>query len=312
MKKNLRIIKDRVENLSAGNLRLDVYISEKIGLCSRSQLKLRIKKIIINGKDSKLSRHVSLGDEVTIFYTDPPSPDIEAENINLSVIYEDRNVVVLDKPQGMVVHPAAGNYSGTLVNALMYHYNEIKAQRRNSDEAALSIRPGIVHRLDKDTSGILIVAKNIDTQEFLAGQFRSRDVSKTYLAIVKGVPPKLEGEVSVSLIRDPYNRKRFRGTEGEGKKALTRYKVLKFTDNYSFVVLRPKTGRTHQLRVHMNSIGCPVLGDSLYSRKDRIHPDATLMLHAYKLSIKIPGDRTVRTFRAPLPKRFRDFLTNFK
>jgi len=307
IKSSLKLIRDSVKGISSGNVRLDVYISEKIGLCSRSQLKLRIKKIIVNGKDSKLSRHVRTGDKVSVFYSDPPSLDIEAENIALSIIYEDNNVLVINKPQGMVVHPAAGNYSGTLVNALLFHYKGIKSQMNGMPLP----RPGIVHRLDKDTSGVLIVAKNIETQEFLARQFRNRRVSKTYLAVVKGAPPKLEGEVSAFLTRDPYNRKRFRGTESEGKKALTRYKVLKFTDNYSFIVLKPKTGRTHQLRVHMNYIGCPILGDSLYSRKDRLHPDATLMLHAYKLSIMLPGDRIARTFRASLPARFKYFLSKF-
>ena len=301
------IIREKVEDESAKGFRLDVYITEKVGLCSRSQLKSRIEKIILNGKEAKLSRHVETGDELIIYYTDPPEINLKAENIKLNILYEDNNVVVIDKQQGMVVHPASGHYSGTLVNALLYHYNNLKVE--TGLVGSPTLRPGIVHRLDKDTSGVLIVAKNIRAQEFLAEQFRNREVQKTYLAVIKGAPSKLEGMVTALLIRDPFHRKRFRCSDIKGKEALTNYRVLKFAGRYSFIVLRPKTGRTHQLRVHMRHIGCPVLGDSLYARKDNNYPDISMMLHAYKLSVKLPGESNITTFRAPLPLRFKKLLS---
>jgi 23S rRNA pseudouridine1911/1915/1917 synthase len=165
-----------------------------------------------------------------------------------------------------------------------------------------------VHRLDKETSGVLIVAKHPSAQEYLSEQFRSRSVKKTYVAVVKGVPPKRRGTVETLHGRDPHQRKRFTWKVGRGKEARTEYRVLATYGTYSFVALKPLTGRTHQLRVHMLSLGCPVLGDPVYARSDSRYPKATLMLHAYRLSIALPGTTTPRGFRAPVPSRFKDLL----
>jgi 23S rRNA pseudouridine1911/1915/1917 synthase len=169
-------------------------------------------------------------------------------------------------------------------------------------------RPGIVHRLDKETSGVLITAKHPAAQEYLAEQFRSRNVKKTYLAILKGVPPKRRGTVETLHGRDPHHRKRFTWKVRNGKEARTEYRVLASYGTYSFVALEPKTGRTHQLRVHMLSLGCPVLGDPVYARADSHFPEATLMLHAYRLCIALPSTNAPRRFRAAVPERFKQML----
>ncbi len=326
----------------ANNIRVDSFISDEMGLCSRSQVRQRVVRVVVNGKVTKLSKKVKAGDKVSVFYSKPRVPRINGEDIELNVIYEDRNVLVINKPQGMVVHPAPGNYSGTIANALMYRYwqGERKTDdNRYVDKTGLSnsmdsfgrreefVRPGIVHRLDKETSGVLITAKNMNALEFLANEFRNRRVKKIYIAIVKGIPPKRKGRIDNRIVRDKRNRKRFTSTNNSqiGKRAITDYWVIKtFKDGYSMLLLRPRTGRTHQLRVHMRFIRCPILGDSVYSRKDKKFPSATLMLHAYKLWIRLPGDNKllenvshdsrkdndceVKKFRAPLPNRFKEII----
>jgi 23S rRNA pseudouridine1911/1915/1917 synthase len=217
----------------------------------------------------------------------------------LDILYEDSRVVVLNKPRGMVVHPGSGVRSGTLVQGLLAHAREIAVNFPKEP-----VRPGIVHRLDKDTSGVIITAKDPESLEYLACQFRGRAVRKVYLAIVKGMPPQLRGTIRGHILRDPRHRKRFVHAETGGKPAETLYKVLSSRDGYSFVVLKPKTGRTHQLRVHMKSVGCPILGDPVYGRKDQSFSQAGLMLHAYSLSLVLPGENQERTFRAPIPPEF--------
>ncbi len=319
--------------------RIDTFIAEKMRLCSRSQIRQWVSKIIVNGKEVKPGKRLKLGDRVVVFYNEPKPPDILPENISLDIIYEDENILVINKPQGMVVHPAPGNYTGTVVNALMYRYTSFRGHPDSvrkmipdtgdinmpDDKIGYHVRPGIVHRLDKDTSGVLVIAKNLETLEFLAGEFKSRRVKKVYLAVVKGMLPNRKGRISVNLVRDSRNRKRFTWSNSpdKGKKAITDYKVLKSFNGYSFVLLRPRTGRTHQLRVHMKYIGCPILGDPVYSRKDKLFPDATLMLHAYKIWIGVPlsldylskdrysfsvDSNALRRFKAPLPPRFKMLL----
>jgi 23S rRNA pseudouridine1911/1915/1917 synthase len=284
--------------------RIDRFVAEHAPVVlTRSQLKSRDVHIIQNGRPVKLSRHVALGDKLVVRYTEPPQPDVSPEPVRLPLLYEDDDVVVIDKPQGMVVHPARGNYSGTLVQGLLYRF---AAMRDGFGDTEL--RPGIVHRLDKETSGVLIAAKHPAAQEHLAEQFRCRRVKKTYLAILKGVPPKRDGTVETLHGRDPHHRKRFTWKVERGKDARTEYRVLAAYGGYSFVSLQPLTGRTHQLRVHMLSLGCPVLGDPVYARSDSRFPDATLMLHAYRLSIALPGTAVPRRFRAPVPSRLKQVL----
>jgi 23S rRNA pseudouridine1911/1915/1917 synthase len=181
---------------------------------------------------------------------------------------------------------------------------------QRGENACFGPRPGIVHRLDKDTSGVIIAAFDEEAHEFLASQFKSRKVKKTYIAIVCGTPKEAKGKIETKLARDPKERKRFAVCTGKGKASLTYYRVIKTWQSHSLVLLRPKTGRTHQLRVHMKYLGCPILGDPIYgaAKQGKLFPGATLMLHAKKLEITLPGKRERQTFIAPLPERFKEII----
>ncbi|MFP4114500.1 MAG: RluA family pseudouridine synthase [Spirochaetota bacterium] len=286
----------------AAGMRLDRYLAEELSLFPRSQIAHRAVTVKTAANEQKLSRRIRAGEELEIEYAEPEAAAILPENVPLNVMFENDDVVVVNKPAGMVVHPAAGNWSGTLVQGLMYHVQSLT--ERFGDRA----RPGIVHRLDKDTSGVIVAAKHPEALAALAVQFKKHTTEKHYLAVVKGRLPRSTGTISTRIARDPRNRKRFAVSETGGKEAVTHYRVLKHYDEYSFVSLRPKTGRTHQLRVHMAYVGCPILGDSVYARGDRRFPGASLMLHAYQLTIRLPHEREPRTFTARLPERFREVL----
>lgn len=288
-------------------MRLDVFLAERLGLFSRSQARARILQLLVNGAPARLGRKLKVGDRVSVAYAGPPDSDLVAEDIPLSVLFEDEQVIVLDKPQGMVVHPGNGNHSGTLVNALLHHCGGL------ADSFGIDTpRPGIVHRLDKDTSGVIIVAKNVAAHEMLARQFQERRVRKRYIAVISGALPAREGIIDTRIARDPKDRKKFACVTSGGRQAITRYRLLRAfpvgAAAYGYVLLAPRTGRTHQIRVHMKYLGAPVLGDPLYARGDARFPDATLMLHARSLSIVIPGEREPRTFTAPIPARFHAVL----
>jgi len=285
------------EEFSQG-LRLDRYVSEVLRVLSRSQIKARSLKAKVNGKEVKLSRPVKQGDVLELCWDDSPPEDIIPQDIPLQIIYEDERCVVINKTQGMVVHPGAGNRQGTLANALYF-----RILNKGGTKVSDNIRPGIVHRLDKETSGIIIAAYNEETHAFLAEQFKSRKVRKIYTAIVKGTPKEKKGRIETFIARDPKDRKRF-AVSANGKTALTFYKVIKCWQNYSLLLLRPKTGRTHQLRVHMRYIGHPILGDPVYNSGDSQFPDATLMLHSRSLAITLPGETEPHIFSSPMPERF--------
>lgn len=278
-------------------MRIDAYAAAHIEGITRSQ----ISSITVDGKEMKPSRKIHPGMliEVKILHHEMKA---EAEPVDFPVIYDSSDVVVIDKPQGLVVHPAAGNWHGTLVHGLLHRY----AQMKDMDE----FRPGIVHRLDKDTSGVMIIAKNTTTLEMLSRQFSERTVEKVYIALVKGVIKKRRGVIKTNIARDPKNRKRFSAVETgtRGKYAETQYVVLKQYQNLALVRLTLKTGRTHQLRVHMKHIGHPILGDPIYTRTDSRYPDATLMLHALRLRISLASDDGSSTFYAPMPERFKKLL----
>ncbi len=286
-----------------GGTRLDTYLASVARICSRSQLAHYGLTASTGGKEVKLSKRVRPGETYHISYSVPPEPDIGPEEMDLPVLYEDDDVVVIDKPQGMVVHPARGNYTGTLVQGLLFH-----CSGKRGDFPEEDLRPGIVHRLDKETSGVIITAKHVKAREYLSSQFRRRKVKKVYYAVVKGRPQQQEGIIDRPIARDRTRRKRFTAAESGGKAALTRYKVKRTVGGYSLLALSPKTGRTHQLRVHCAGMGTPILGDPVYARKDSRFPDVTMMLHAYSLTIRLPGNGEVHTFTAPLPQRFRKFL----
>ena len=293
--------------LPGGKMRLDRYIAESLHLLSRSQIKARELKAAVNGKETKISHAVKNGDALELLWKEAEPVNIIPENIPLDILYEDERAVVLNKPQGMVVHPGAGNRSGTLANALYYRKlaekNKLAEVQAQGQGPGPGLRPGIVHRLDKDTSGVMIAAYDDETLAFLAGQFKSRTAKKTYIAIVRGIPAEKKGRIETYIARDPKDRKRFAVTP-QGKIAVTRYSVIKTWSAHSLILLRPKTGRTHQLRVHLRYLGHPIAGDPLYGSADPLFPQATLMLHARSLAIILPGEDKERVFRATLPERF--------
>ncbi len=263
--------------------------------------------ITINGKRCKKSAKVKIGDSVRVDYTEELFERLEPQDLPLKVLYEDDFMLVIDKEAGMVVHPGAGNWEGTLVNALLFRYGEDFATLDEEEENLL--RPGIVHRLDKDTSGVLVVAKTADSHRNLSSQFAEHTNEKVYIAICKGVFSRRRGTIENNLKRSGTNRKLFAVTEkeGEGKHAISHYQVLRQFENCALVRIRIETGRTHQIRVHMASIGHPVLGDELYGRRDRSY-DGLLCLHSMSLKLDHPESGKRMNFRAPMPKRIRDIV----
>jgi 23S rRNA pseudouridine1911/1915/1917 synthase len=298
-----RTVEARIEDPAVVGMRLDVFVSETLGLFSRSQARSRILSIAVNGSPARLGRRLKLGDRISLTCADPPALQSVAEDLPLSVIFENDDVIVVDKPQGMVVHPGNGNHTGTLLNALLFRCRGL-AEGFPADDP----RPGIVHRLDKETSGVIIAAKNARAHEFLSSQFQDRSVQKRYIAVVAGTLAAGTGRIETRLARDPRNRKRFSAVAAGGRSSLTLYRVLRSYaaggSPYALVLLAPRTGRTHQLRVHMRHAGAPIVGDPLYGRPDPLVPDATLMLHARHLRIRLPGEDQPRTFSSPLPERF--------
>jgi 23S rRNA pseudouridine1911/1915/1917 synthase len=292
-----------VADASVAGMRLDRFVAERMGLFTRSQAKSRVAAMRVNGEPSRPSRRLRLGDRVAVDYTDPPSEELAAEAIPLAILFENDDVTVIDKPQGMVVHPGSGNRTGTLVNALLAHCTGLVEAFGSA-----AARPGIVHRLDKDTSGVMITAKNPAAHEQLARQFRDHRVRKLYLAVVRGAPRTDSGRIDGGIARSRTDRKRFAAVTAGGRRAVTDWRVLRRYDGCSLVLLAPKTGRTHQLRVHLRLLGSPVLGDPLYGGKDARFPGVTLMLHAWRLRITLPGETRVHEFRAPVPARFRSLL----
>jgi 23S rRNA pseudouridine1911/1915/1917 synthase len=292
-----------VEGDIGEGLRLDRYVAEELKLLTRSQLKAKLLGARINGKPVKLSRPVKSGDLLELSWTEPEPLNLIPEEIPLRILYEDRRVVVINKAQGMVVHPGAGNRTGTLANALLFHHESYTAGMVPGN-----FRPGIVHRLDKDTSGVIIAAYDDSALAFLADQFKARTVKKTYAAIVQGTPKEPQGIIETRIVRDSRNRKRFTVSADRGKSAVTRYGVIRSWGAYSLLLLRPRTGRTHQLRVHLRHLGHPILGDGVYGLPDKRFPRATLMLHALTLTITLPGQNVPNLFKAPLPARFKDVI----
>jgi 23S rRNA pseudouridine1911/1915/1917 synthase len=279
-------------------LRLDKYLCEEAGLFSRSQWKARETQVRIDSKLVKPSHKIRGGERLKISYRELPEPDFAPEAMDLDILYEDEDVIVLNKAQGIVVHPGSGNHSGTLVQGLLHYCRSLKEAFPED-----SSRPGIVHRLDKETSGVIIAAKRPEVSEHLITQFQKKRVHKEYYAVIKGQLRPGEGLVEGLIARDPRDRKKFAMNLREGKESCTDYTVIHYGDQHSLVHLLPRTGRTHQLRVHMMHLGHPILGDDLYARKDKNLPDYRLMLHAYRLKIKLFSGQEL-DIKAPLPQRF--------
>lgn len=285
--------------------RIDKCLSMLIDSLSRSFIQKLIKEgqVFVDGKPVKGSYAVKTDDEVQFQLPDCVKPDIVAENIPLEILYEDEDVVVVNKPKGMVVHPAAGHYSGTMVNALMYHCGDQLSGINGV------MRPGIVHRIDRDTTGSIIVCKNDKAHNHIALQLKEHSIVRKYRAIVHGVIKEEEGTIDAPIGRHPIERKQMAVNYKNGKNAVTHYKVLQRFAGYTYVECRLETGRTHQIRVHMASIGHPLLGDAVYGPKKCPFPKLEgQTLHAMILGFVHPAkDKYIETC-APLPEYFTHLL----
>ena len=288
--------------------RLDKWISNTLQSLSRSYIQKLIKEnnVFVNGRAQKASYRIKADDELRFQIPDASEPSIPAEDIPLSILYEDEDILIVDKPKGMVVHPAPGHYSGTLVNAVMFHCKE-KLSGING-----ILRPGIVHRIDKDTTGSLIVCKNDTAHQFVAAQLKEHSITRKYRAIIHGRLYAEEGSIDAPIGRDEKDRKKMAVNEKNGKPAVTHYKVLKTFQEYSYIECRLETGRTHQIRVHMASIGHPLLGDMVYgSRKTNYHLEGQT-LHAMTIGLKLPSTGEYLEVSAPLPVYFEHLLEIMK
>ncbi len=284
--------------------RLDKVISDSLSDVSRGKVQAAILdgKVKLNGEVClKASTKLEPGDKVELLLELEREDTLLAEDIPLNTIYVDENVIVINKAAGMVVHPGAGNQSGTLVNALLYHWPDIR-------EVGETGRPGVVHRLDKDTSGVLIVARNNETYKWLVKQFKTRKVIKKYLALVDGHPPTPSGRIEANIGRDDIHRQRMTVKYGKSRAAVSEYQTVQSYARHSLLEVQPFTGRTHQIRVHLAFIKTPITGDKVYGRRKLSIPVERFFLHANKLGIVLPGDEEPTEFVAPLPEDLKEIL----
>jgi 23S rRNA pseudouridine1911/1915/1917 synthase len=280
-------------------LRLDRFLAAELSRFSRSRLQTLVREgsVLLNGKKTRPRANLREGDLICLTEPAPRKIETQPENIPLEILFEDDDLLVLNKPAGMVVHPGAGNTQHTLVNALLAHSSSLSAIGGKE-------RPGIVHRLDKDTSGCLVVAKNDLTHRNLSRQFAERTVQKIYLALVSGSMRKTQGVIDASIGRHPKHRQRMAVVNARGRCARTEYRVLQSAGEISLIECILHSGRTHQIRVHLHHLGHPILGDKVYARQ-RANEFPRQMLHAWKLGFKHPRDDEWRTFTAQLPDDFR-------
>jgi 23S rRNA pseudouridine1911/1915/1917 synthase len=291
--------------------RLDVFLSSQLPELSRARIQSLLKSghILVNGEKTKAKYSIKVGDSITVNIPKPISDTAEPEEIAIEVIYEDEDLIVINKAPGIVVHPAAGNTTGTLVNALLHH-----CKGKLAGIAGVE-RPGIVHRLDKDTSGCIVVAKTDNAHVDIVQQFKDRTTKKQYLAVVDGKPHKDQDSIFTQIGRHPVNRLKMAVVNpGSGKPAITDYCDLGTDDttNSSLIHCDLHTGRTHQIRVHMLHLGCPILGDPIYAKPNRQKAQpGRLMLHARRLSFTHPRSGKRLTFHAPLPEEFLPWTDRF-
>ena len=295
-----------VQNNEKG-VRLDSYITKKLNDLSRANIQRLIEdgNILVNSAKQKISYKVNSGDKIEITIPEPKKIDLKPQDIKVEIVYEDNDIIVVNKPKGLVVHPAVGNPDGTLVNAIM-----------NICKDSLSgiggkVRPGIVHRLDKDTTGLLIVAKNDKAHINLSEQIKNREVKKIYIALVRGNIPENEATINMPIGRSTKDRKKMAVVKN-GKEAVTHFKVIDRFKNYTLLEIKIDTGRTHQIRVHMAEIGYPVVGDMVYSNGKNEFGVEGQMLHAKSLDFKHPITGKNMHLEAELPKYFKDIIDKLK
>lgn len=284
------------------NWRLDKIVAKKMPEFSRTRIQEMINQglVLVNQKMEKPSYKIKIGDQIEIIVVDNTDLDLEPENIPLNIVYEDNDIIVVDKPSGMIVHPSPGIVHGTLVNALLYHCDDLSGINGVN-------RPGIVHRIDKETSGLLVVAKNDHAHRMLSQQLRNHDMTRSYIALVHGLIPHQHGKVDAPIGRDSKDRQKMAVTMHNSKRAVTNFTVLRRYRSMSLIECRLETGRTHQIRVHMSYIGYPVYGDPKYGwRKD----DQTYgqFLHAKKLGFIHPTTNKYMEFESELPEYFKQKL----
>lgn len=292
------------------NERLDRFLSEKISV-SRSRIVQLIEDgcVLVNGDKKNKNHRLYQGDEISVEMPDDREIDALPENIPLDIVYEDKDIIIVNKPQNMVVHPAPGNSNGTLVNALLYHCKDSLSGINGK------LRPGIVHRIDKDTSGLLIVAKNDASHNALSEMFKDHSFTRQYHAILYGSPKEDEGTVTLAIGRSKKDRKKmmyYPSGSPNTKEAKTHYKVLQRFEHYSYVELTLETGRTHQIRVHMLSLGCPVVGDPLYAPGRKNFNLIGQCLHAKNIGFNHPITGEKMFFDSPLPAYFIETLEKVK
>ncbi|TDT61828.1 RluA family pseudouridine synthase [Fonticella tunisiensis] len=297
--KNFKFV---VEEEDSGK-RIDVYISEKLNDLSRSQVQKLIndEKIKLKNKKVKSNYKIKPGDEISVDIPEPVKLEVVPEDIDIEIMYEDDYIAVVNKPQGMVVHPAAGNNSGTLVNALLARCTSLSSING-------VVRPGIVHRIDKDTSGVLVVAKNDEAHRSLSEQIKEHSVKRVYMALTEGIIKNDSGTISAAIGRHPVERKKMAVVTKNGRHAITHYKVLKRYKENTLIEARLETGRTHQIRVHMAYIGHPLVGDPVYGYKKQKYKLKGQALHAAVLGFIHPATKEYMEFTAPLPEYFKELL----
>ena len=303
----MEILNYQVSDGQSG-IRIDRYLSEMNEELSRSYIQklLKEQKITVNGSAVKANYKVQEGDEISVAVPDIKEPDILPEDIPLDILYEDDDVLIVNKPKGMVVHPSAGHTSGTLVNAIMFHCKD------NLSGINGVLRPGIVHRIDKDTTGALLVCKNDNAHRNLAEQLKEHSITRRYHAIVHGSLKADTGTVNASIGRHPTDRKKMSTKALNGRHAVTHYRELERLGNYTYFECELETGRTHQIRVHMASIGHPILGDDVYGpAKCPFHLEGQT-LHAKILGITHPATGEYMEFDAPLPEYFMKLLSTLR
>ena len=289
--------------------RLDKFLVGQLQEFSRSRIQGLIAdgSVDVNGRTAKKAgQTLESGFSVTVRIPPVASTDLVAEDIPLDIVFENEDLIVVNKPAGMVVHPAAGHSSGTLVNAVLGYEPDIEGI--GGEE-----RPGVVHRLDKETSGLILLAKNERAHRWLQDQFRLRKVDKTYLALVDGKPPTPSGRVESYIGRDPSHRKRMAiVSESRGREAISEYKTVESFRDHTLLEFHPLTGRTHQIRLHCAFLGCPIVGDEVYGRKTFSVVIERHFLHAYRLKIILPGEKEVKMFEAPLPEELEQVLVSLR